>query len=52
MNADVAARLREIGQFLEDVDEAWEFVADALIDGPEDRGDAVDHLVAVLQTAT
>ena len=51
MNADVSARLREFGQLLNDVDEAWEFVADTLADGPDEAGEATDHLVNALNSA-
>ena len=51
MNPDIAARLREFGQLLDDVDDAWQFVADTLIDGPEEGGEAVDNLIDTLKAA-
>jgi hypothetical protein len=52
MNPEIAQRLREMGQYLEDVDEAYEFVADTLLDGPDEAGAAVDHLIVALRDAT
>ena len=51
MNADVAARLREFGQFLDDVEDAWGFVHDALMDAPELPAAATDHLANALTSA-
>lgn len=51
MNPDVANRLREFGQLLDDVDEAWMFVADTLISGPKEGGAATNNLVDTLKTA-
>lgn len=49
MNADVAARLREFGQYLDDVDEAFEFVAQTYLDALDNDGGLQDVIDTLLQ---
>ena len=58
MTPDVAARLQEFAQYLDDVDEAWQVIADAIVTardkgrrviGDRDSGDVLNDVIRALR---